>query len=73
MSERSEASRSESGTVSPESSTRAVNNRRQTGNDNLVSRQTLSREDLEEIAEKVYRMMRHDLMLERERASKIGG
>ena len=73
MSERSEASRSESETVSPESSTRAVNNRRQTGNDNLVSRQTLSREDLEEIAEKVYRMMRHDLMLERERASKIGG
>jgi hypothetical protein len=73
VSERSEASRSESETVSPESSTRAVNNRRQTGNDNLVSRQTLSREDLEEIAEKVYRMMRHDLMLERERASKIGG
>jgi len=29
--------------------------------------------DLEEIADKVYRLMQHDLILERERATKVGG
>jgi len=29
--------------------------------------------DLKEIADKVYRLMQHDLILERERATKVGG
>lgn len=73
MSERSESSQSEDRNVGTVASTRAVNNRRQTGSDERMSTGEMSREDLEEIADKVYRMMRHDLMLERERAIKIGG
>ncbi len=73
MSERTELSQSEDRTFSPASSAYTEDDRRQTGSDKRVSTGEISREDLEKIAEKVYRMMRRDLMLERERATKIGG
>ena len=49
-------------------------------NEQLIQSETSDNEprsqpqvNLEEVADKVYRLMQHDLILERERATKVGG
>lgn len=73
MSEISELYRSEETDNNPSLSAHAENDGRQTGNDEHISADKISQENIEEIADKVYRLMKRDLMLERERSTRIGG
>lgn len=57
----------------PSASGQAESNEQGSGTDTKISAGKISQENIREIADKVYRLMQRDLMLERERSTRIGG